>query len=161
MFEGLIGDNPWLEVPDGDDRARAIFKRHYSWHEYRDGRPHLIFVGPGEKMVLITKECDALFIWRKFRSDDGQEGVNCAAFRNESNHLSSDLIKQAVELARVRWPNKRFYTYVNPKKIRSENPGTCFIKAGWQKCGVTKAKKLQILELIPSRKGEDDGEKMY
>ena len=96
-------------------------------------------------MVLITQQCDALFIWRKFISLDHQEGVNCAVFRNESKLLSSELILQAEELARMRWPTERFYTYVNGAKIRSSNPGYCFIKAGWRKCGLTKG-GLIVLE---------------
>jgi hypothetical protein len=134
----------WIEVKDGDDRARGIMSRHYSWRNYKDGRLRRLFVGPGEKMVLLTPQCDALFIWRKYIDDSGQEGVNCAAFRNEGQTLSSDLIKQAVDMARTRWPNERLYTYVNPKKIRSTNAGYCFLKAGWNRCGQTKG-GLEIL----------------
>src|SRR5262249_50743593 len=100
----------WLEVKDGDSRARALFERHYTCRTYRDGRRRTIFVGPGEKMVLLTLRCDALFVWRKFRSMDGQAGVNCAVFRNESPVLSSVLIREACELAWHRWPGARLYT---------------------------------------------------
>ena len=137
----------WIAVKDGDDRARAIMKRHYSWREYKDGRPHLLFVGPGEKMVLLTLTCDALFVWRKFKSDDGQEGVNCAVFRNEGPLLSSNLIRDACLLAWHRWPGERLYTYVNDSKIQSANPGYCFKMAGWGYCGRNMSGKLSILEL--------------
>ncbi len=30
------------------------------------------------------------------------------------------------------------FTFVNPDKIRSINPGCCFIKAGWHREGMTK-----------------------
>jgi hypothetical protein len=136
----------WIEVKDGDDRARGIFDRHYSRHHYKDGRKPRQFVGPGFKMVLLTVDCQALFVWRKFIDKSGQKGINCAVFRNESSLLSSDLILQAESLAMERWPGERFYTYVNPRKIRSTNPGFCFLKAGWQKCGITKKLKLVILE---------------
>lgn len=138
-------DYRWLPALDGDARARAIFNRHYSRRRYVDGRKPKLFVGPGEKMVLLTPFCDALFVWRKFRSDDGQPGVNCAIFRNESQYLSSDLIREADDLAWQRWPGERLYTYINPKKIRSTNPGFCFLSAGWKKCGMTKS-GLIILE---------------
>jgi hypothetical protein len=128
----------WLTVRDGDCRARAIFDRHYSRRHYADGRKPKLFVGPGEKMVLLTEQADALFIWRKFISDAGQIGVNCAVFRNESTYLSSELIQEACDLAGLRWPGERLYTYVNGTKIRSANPGCCFIKAGWRKCGRSK-----------------------
>jgi hypothetical protein len=137
----------WLPVKDGDPRALAIVRRHYSWRNYRDGRLRRLFVGPGEKMVLLTPGSDAVFVWRKFISGDGQQGINCAAFRNEGLVLSSDLIRQACELARQRWPGERLYTYVNPRKIKSANPGCCFLKAGWRRCGVTK-RGLLILEAV-------------
>lgn len=139
----------WLAVKDGDDAARGIFNRHYSRHWYADGRRPRLFVGPGEKMVLVTPTNDALFVWRKFKSDDGQTGVNCAVFRNEGQTRSSDLIKAAELMAWERWPGERLYTYVAPRKIRSTNPGWCFQVAGWRKCGVTKHNQLVILEKCP------------
>jgi hypothetical protein len=138
----------WLPVKDGDPRALAIMRRHYSWRNYRDGRLRRLFVGPGEKMVLLTPGSDAVFVWRKFISDSGQQGVNCAAFRNEGDVLSSDLVRQACELAWQRWPGQRLYTYVNPRKVKSSNPGCCFLKAGWRKCGASKG-GLVILEKLP------------
>jgi hypothetical protein len=139
----------WYESRDGDATARAIFDRHYSRRRYRDGRRPALFVGPGEKMVLVTAEADALFIWRKFRSLDGQQGINCAVFRNESRRLSSDLIRDASRLAWKRWPGERLYTYVNPRKVKSSNPGFCFLMAGWRRCGVSKG-GLIILEKLPA-----------
>ncbi|UYQ70989.1 hypothetical protein OF122_13065 [Pelagibacterium flavum] len=144
----LFGDT-WVEVRDGNDTARTIFDRHYSRYVYKDGRKPLLFVGPGEKMVLLTPDARAMFTWRKFISADGQSGVNCAIFRNErplSRTDSSDLIRAADALADKRWPGERHFTYVNPRAVRSHNPGYCFIKAGWRRCGVTKVRKLLILE---------------
>ena len=146
----------WFGVKDGDPRAFALMRQHYSFQPYKDGRRqnlnyrnrHL-FVGPGGKMVLMTVDCQALFVWRKFIDKSGQRGVNCAAFHNSGNELSSDLILEAEQLAWGRWPGERLYTYVNAKKIKSDNPGYCFKKAGWQKCGETKVNKLVILEKQP------------
>ena len=145
----------WLTCSDGDARAYALMRRHYSFHAYQDGRRqdagnpnrHL-FVGPGEKMVLLTVECDALWVWRKFISADGQRGVNCAVFRNESSVMSSTLILEAEQLAWTRWPGERLYTYVDGRKIKSKNPGYCYKKAGWHVCGKT-SKGLTILEKLP------------
>lgn len=149
MFPG----NPWFCVKDGDSRAFDLFSRHYSFNDYTDGRrrnfsnpQRHLFVGPGEKLVLMTSFCDALFVWRKFKSLDNQDGVNCAVFRNESDFLSSDLIKCAEELAVRKWGGCRAYTYVNPRLITSTNPGYCFKIAGWTVCGTTKVNKLLIFE---------------
>ena len=141
----------WVVTTDGDDTGRAIFDRHYSRTRYADGRRPLLFVGPGEKLVLVRHDARALFVWRRFVSADGQQGVNCAVFRNEGAELSSQLIREADALADARWPGERHYTYVAPKRIRSTNPGYCFKQAGWRTCGVTKWNKLVVLERAPWR----------
>lgn len=138
----------WVVTTDGDDTARAIFDRHYSRTRYADGRRPLLFVGPGEKLVLVRHDARALFVWRKFISADGQQGVNCAVFRNEGAELSSQLIREADAMADARWPGERHYTYVAPKRIRSSNPGCCFKRASRRACGVTKWNKLVVLERL-------------
>lgn len=153
----------WLPVKDGDPRAAALYRRHYSCYQYADGRRYqhgyrnrFLILGPGEKMLLMTVSCDALFAWRKFIDKSGQIGVNCAVFRNESPHLSSVLILEAEQHAGARWPGERLYTYVNDRAIKSTNPGYCFLKAGWNRCGVTKG-GLVILEKLPAQgQGELD-----
>lgn len=139
----------WWITKDGDDRARALFDRHYSRQFYRDGRTPKLFCGPGEKIVLRTWDCDALFVWRKFIDDSGQQGINCAVFRNESSHLASELIRQADAVADRCWPGERHYTYVDARRIRSANPGACFRIAGWRKCGTTKGGLLILERLCP------------
>jgi hypothetical protein len=146
----------WLTVKDGDERAFALFQRHYSFHVYGDGRRRygyrnrFLMLGPGEKMVLLSPNCDALFAWRKFIDKSGQTGVNCAIFRNESPVQSSLLIIEAERLAWARWPGQRLYTYVNAGAVASSNPGYCYQMAGWRKCGKSQAKRLIILEKYPT-----------
>jgi hypothetical protein len=137
----------WIEVRDGNPTALDIFSRHYSRYIYKDGRKPNRFVGPGERMVLLSSCGKALFVWRKFRSMDNQTGINCAVFRNESSYKSSFLIAEAVKLAWHRWPGERLYTYVNSNKIKSTNPGYCFKVVGFKFCGLTKKRSLHILEL--------------
>lgn len=137
----------WIPVRDGDDRLRGLMHRHYSARHYRDGRKPRKVIGPGEYIALMTIDCQAAFIWRKFISDDGQEGVNCSMFRNEGNLLSSQLIIEADDIAWQRWPGQRLYTYIGDNKIKSVNPGYCFKKAGWRFCGRNKSGKLSILEM--------------
>jgi hypothetical protein len=99
--------------------------------------------------VLITPWEDALFVWRRPKfTMNGQVGVCCAVFRNEGPSLSSCMIDEADALAWRRWPGERHYTYVDPKRVRSRNPGYCFVRAGWRRCGVTK-KGLIIFERMP------------
>lgn len=147
----LISEGIWNPVRDGDDTGRSLFRRHYSYKPYRDGRDPALFVGPGYKLVMLTHDARALFVWRLFISGDGQQGVNCAVFRRESGLRSSDLIREADRIAWERWPDQdRHYTYVKPSSVKSANPGYCFKQAGWRECGVTKVNRLVILEIRKS-----------
>lgn len=147
----LFGDEPWIPVYDGNATAAALYDRHYS--RSPRARGNLRIAGPGQKIVLLTPCARALFVWRVFISKDptAQTGdVNCAIFRNEGAGRASDLIRSAMALAWARWPARRLCTYVNPSKVRSTNPGCCFLRAGWRKCGVTKTRKLLIFEALPA-----------
>ena len=135
----------WYLTSDGDEYCLELYERHYSCKTYADGRKRKLFVGPGEKLVLRTWKADAMFVWRKFVDDSGQKGINCAVFRNESQIQSSKLIQEADAIADAIWPNQRHYTFVNAQKIKSNNAGYCFKRAGWKVCGETKINKLIIL----------------
>ena len=148
-----LADATWRLACDGDAAGRQLYARHYSARQYRDNRERKLFVGPGEKLVLVTHDYRALFVWRRFVDDSGQQGINCAAFRNEGGQLSSALIRSADAIAWQKWPGERLYTYVDPGAIRSTNPGYCFLAAGWRRCGWTKGghgrRRLRILEILP------------
>lgn len=126
----------WVIVKDGHPAAREIFERHYSANKAkRQKKKTKLFVGPGQKMVMLTPRQDALFVWRltEFRKDN-QYGAECSVFRNESVGKSSDMILEAEKMALERWPFlTRFFTYVDPPKIKSSNPGYCYQKAGYRK----------------------------
>lgn len=141
----MTGTAFWRQSRDGDPSGLALYRRHYSRRRYADGRDPALFVGPGEKTVLLSHDDDALFVWRRFIDASGQDGVNCAVFRNESAHLSSAVILDAETWAADRWPGERLYTYVNPSVIRSTNPDACFKHAGWTTCGRTRG-GLHILQ---------------
>jgi hypothetical protein len=161
MLAELMGAN-WIAIRDGDPRALGLFARHYSakkngkWRGVSRRRSHDggRIVGPGERIVLLTADSSALFVWRKERyRDDGQKGVNCAVFRNEGGVLSSLLIQEADQLAWQEWPGERHFTYVDPREIRSTNPGYCFLQAGWTRLEErSKTRGLVILEVFPSER---------
>jgi hypothetical protein len=145
----------WWVTKDGDLDCLDMYERHYSRNTKRPvWRKRRLFVGPVDKLVLRTRAADAVFVWRKFvddcidqRTGERQRGVNCAVFRNESGHLSSLLIRQADAIADEVWTDRRHYTYVDPGKVSSGNPGYCFVMAGWRRCGFTKG-GLLVLERI-------------
>jgi len=145
----IPADPVWWLTKDGDATCLQLFERHYSAYHYRDGRIRKLFAGPGQKIVLRTMAGDAMFVWRKFIDASGQRGINCSVFRNESQWQSSELIRQADRVADFAWPGERHYTYVRAEAIRSANPGFCYLKAGWRRCGFTKG-GLIILERSPT-----------
>lgn len=153
MIQPSMIHSGWMELKDGNDSARTIFDRHYSRRVYADGRKPKLFVGPGVKKVLMLADGRGLFVWRKFISDDGQDGVNCAVFRNESDEIASELIRQAVTIARETWPSERFYTYIDPRKVKPTMVrgypvwGWCFYKAGFHFVSVGKGGK-HVLALV-------------
>jgi len=147
----LISDQIWIPIKDGNPSGMSLFMRHYTARPFRK---LFQFVGPGEKLVLLTPDARALFVWRKFISDTGERGVNCAVFRNEGSvsGRSSTLITEANMIAWKRWPGERLYTYVDATRVRHKrDPGRCFLRAGYRKCGETKS-GLLILETFPEGK---------
>lgn len=145
----------WYGIKDGDARAYALFSRHYSFRHYRDNRRQLDrrFIGPcSDRLVLMTPDCKALFVWKKFVDPSGQEGANCSIFRNEGPALSSSLIKAAMVLAWERWPGERLYTYVDPNEVKSSLPGYCFIRAGWKKAKEMTGSGKLILYKLPKER---------
>jgi hypothetical protein len=139
----------YLVVRDGDPTACKLADRHYS-REKNNNRGYPRFIGPGRRLALLGREGDWLFAWRisKFRMD-GQVGVECTIFRNESSRLSSSIIIECELVADATFGPLRKYTYVRPSAIRSTNPGYCFQLAGWTKCGRS-ASGLVLLEKVPA-----------
>ena len=136
-----------------DPRALALYKRHYSAAKsapYRQARS-LNFVAAGQPLVLLTVAGDACFVWLRNTAErlDRQRGICCTLFRNEGPLLSSDLVREADALAWARWPDvPRHFTYVDPGKVRSRNPGYCFLRAGWRRCGRS-GRGLLLLQVFP------------
>jgi len=114
--------------------------RHYN--RQKVGSPQ--FVPPGRCVVLLTKPASALWVtsWpfaEYTRHEWGGAWVN-SLFRNESPHLSSDLIREAVAATRHVWgpPREGLITFVDAGKVKSANPGFCYLKAGFVRVGKTK-----------------------
>ena len=69
-------------------------------------------------------------------------------FRNLGSALSSDLIRAATVRTYQEWitrygelPEERLRTEVDTKRVKSRNPGYCYLCAGWER-GPTKRGKL-------------------
>ena len=135
----------WLISHDMNPKAQELADRHYSRKTPGSKKG---FIGPGEKLVLLSPTGDALFTWLRSRADyrgDKIDGVNCTIFRNEGPVLSSKLILEAEKFAHDRWPGLKLFTYVSKAKVKSKNPGWCFMKAGWKLVGENKSGELRLL----------------
>jgi hypothetical protein len=69
-------------------------------------------------------------------------------FRNLGAGLSSELIREATAITYREWikrygalPDERLRTEIDVARVRSSNPGFCYMMAGWEK-GIVKNKKL-------------------
>jgi hypothetical protein len=76
----------------------------------------------------------------------------CAIFRNESPHLSSELIREAVAATRFYWgepPDLGMITFVDAGKVRHKrDPGRCYLRAGFHNIGKNKGGQV-VLQLRP------------
>ena len=132
FHNGLIVTNHF------DQECRLLADRHYSRRTVGARQ----FLYSGRKIVLRDAAADVLFAWifpDPAMRMDNQTGYNCAIFRNESSRRSSEIILEAEKIAFDRWGPDRLYTYVNPSKIKSANPGYCFKCAGWRYVSLSKS----------------------
>jgi hypothetical protein len=151
MFSGY-----WFAVKDTYPPLVDLYRRHYSskqkaaWIYRRYG-----ISGIGESLSLCTVTGSAGFCWTKQKiRDDGQDGINCSFFRNESALLSSELILEAEFMALCKWKGTtRLFTYIDPEKTKKRRgkrnaPGYCFLMAGWRQCGTSKDGKVILEKLV-------------
>lgn len=139
---------PWLVTHKGDRACRLLADRHYSRQHV--GAP--MFTRPGHNLVLRTAAADAVWVtWSGIR-DDGLQAWECTIFRNESEYLSSGMIQSAVAATLAEWgepPPDGIITYVDQSRVRSSNPGFCFLSAGFQRIGKSKRRGLTLLQFLP------------
>lgn len=128
-----------------DPSMAALADRHYSRRTVGARQ----FAYSGRKLVLRDSSARVLWVWMfpdPAMRMDGQTGYNCAIFRNESDRRSSDIILEAERYAIDYWGPNRMYTYVDPRKVRSSNPGYCYLKAGWHPHGYSKGGKRLLVK---------------
>ena len=142
----------WKMSNRADPIAVDIADRHYN--RQKPGTPQ--FVPPGRCLVFLTFDHMALWVtsWpfaQYVKHAWAGAWVN-SLFRNEGATLSSELILDAIAATRYFWepPEKGMITFVDEKKIKSNNPGFCYLKAGFKKVGKTKG-GLFALQMLPDK----------
>jgi hypothetical protein len=142
----------WQPSHRAEPRAVAIADRHYN--RQKIGTPQ--FVPPGRNIVFRHDD-DALWVtsWpfaEYTRHAWAGAWVN-TLFRNESDRLSSELIREAVAHTVAWWPTPPtlgMVTFVDAGKVRRKrDPGRCYLRAGFHRAGHTKG-GLVALVLSPA-----------
>lgn len=120
--------------------ALRLADRHYN--RQKPGTPQ--FVPPGRCLVLLTDDASALWVtswpFAKYVKHEWAGAWVNSLFRNEGRYLSSALIREAVAITRWHWepPELGLVTFVDADKVRSTNPGYCYLCAGFERVGQTK-----------------------
>jgi hypothetical protein len=138
----------WFRSWRADPVVRTLADRHYSRKTVGASQ----FSPPGRNLTLRTLAGDAAWVtsWPLPEYVDHRWGDcwTCTLFRNEGAVLSSELITEAEAATAAQFgeaPAGGFLTFVDEKKVESENPGYCFLMAGWRKIGRTKDRNLLVL----------------
>jgi hypothetical protein len=148
---GHIERPRWCVSWRADPAVRALADRHYSRQKVGSTQ----FVAPGSCLVLKTIEADAAWVTLhpliQYVAHKFGDAWLCTMFRNESPHLSSELIREAVA-ASYAWfvepPPDGFVTFVDANAVRRKrDPGRCFRRAGWHEIGRTQERGHIVLQL--------------
>lgn len=136
----------WKHVQHDDPRARLMADRHYS----RQTIGAREFMPAGNKIVLLGLNGDA--VWGIQRPalhcpelqirKDGFSYWSNSIFRNESNHLASELIIEAIAVTLYLWgydaiPADGIHTFIDTTKVKPTMRrgvptwGYTYLKAGF------------------------------
>ena len=151
----------WWISHRADQVTRRIADRHYNRQKIGSRQ----FVPPGRCMVLKGPDMlDPTAFWvtswpfAEYVKHNWGGAWICSAFRNEGSELSSELILDAVAATRWKWPEVPelgMITFVDERKIKSRNPGYCYLRAGFTKLKErTKKDRLVVLQMLPGEMPE-------
>jgi hypothetical protein len=160
----VSNESPWRLSWRADPDAVRLADRHYN--RQKPGSPQ--FVPPGSCLVLRTADRKALWVTSWPKAEYVQHAwagawVN-SLFRNEGEHLSSDLIRWAVAHTRAKWPaipELGVVSFVDAAKTRRKrDPGRCYRRAGWSHVGFTKDEHLYVFQQLPDEPIDPGSEPM-
>lgn len=148
-----MSDMHWQLSYRADPQAARLADRHYTRQHI--GSPQ--FVPPGACVVLRTPAADAVWVtsWplAEYVRHAWAGAWVCSIFRNESPHLSSELICEAIAATRWQWepPTLGCVTFVDEGKVRRKrDPGRCFLRAGFRRLPQRTVGGLVVLQLLPA-----------
>lgn len=159
----------WVLSSSSDPRALAVVDgtgehRAHGPHYSRRTPGSRTFTGVGQEIVLVTADGSAAWAVVRQRTPSrrgtggsrGRAGVadpgprylwRNMMFRNLGPALSSDLIRSALARTREEWvarygalPPERMRTEIDVARVRSTNPGYCYLRAGWTRDRLVRGK---------------------
>jgi hypothetical protein len=143
----------WRESWRADPVGREIADRHYN--RQRVGAAQ--FVPPGACAVFVAVDERSLWVtsWPKaefVQHDWAGAWINSCFRREGGDHRASDMIRAAVAATRAKWsdvPPLGMVTFVDPRKVApKQQPGWCYLKAGFRLVGATKGGLLAFQMLV-------------
>jgi hypothetical protein len=144
----------WRRVTKFDPRACALADRHYS----RRSPGSAQFMPPGETIVLLAKDGLAVFGWWRpaprsgLAAMNGLDGWTCTIFRREGGGArASEMIIDAEHYLYSSGYGigpDGLITYVWDRRVASELPGYCFMRAGWKRAGRSADDRKTLLRKI-------------
>lgn len=158
-----VMDSEWLLSSSSDPDALAVVDglgrfSQYGPHYSRRTPGSKTFTGVGQEVVLLHESMAA--VWAVVRqctprraksgASRGRAGITDQTpmvWRNmmfrrlpECKRLSSELIKTATSATYHIWiarygsiPPEQLRTEIDIKRVKSNNPGCCYLKAGWKR----------------------------
>jgi hypothetical protein len=154
-------EQPWVLSHRADPIAKRLADRHYN--RQKPWTPQ--FVPPGSCLVLLTYEELAFWVTSapiaQYVKHAWAGAWVCSAFRNESEHRASDLIRYAVAATKAHYgdpPPLGMITFIDRRKVKptivrgKSTWGYTYKRAGFEEVGETKG-GLLALQLLPDRMG--------
>lgn len=143
----------WQRSWRADPVAVRLADRHYNRQSVGSDQ----FVPPGRCVVLRTPAGDAVWVTSWPLAEHVKHAWAgawvCSIFRNESEHLSSELITEALAATLAVWPDPPelgMITFVDARQVRRKrDPGRCFRRAGFRDVGFTREQGLLAMQLLP------------
>jgi hypothetical protein len=131
----------WIRTNRVDVECRILADRHYNRQKIGAAG----FTPPGRVLVLKTPCARAVWAtsypFAQYVKHAWAGAWMNSLFRNEGAGLSSELILAAIRFTTTVWdpPALGMITFVDASKVRAkQNPGYCYLRAGFEHVGETK-----------------------
>lgn len=142
-----------------------MVRNHYSHRDNVEKRPRTektskTWWSNARLVVFSDPERTLVFAWQWPKDGirkDKQNGFNNTLFHRSERcpYLASDVVLAAERAVVEHWGANRAYTYVDPEKVVSDNPGYCYKVAGWKRIGISKTGKPLLEKVLTNGTSQD------